>query len=166
MLFGLANAGVVVSAFGDATWLVLAGLMLGKPVGVWLFGMVAAKTLKFGMPTGMDGTGPVHRRRNCRDRIHRLALRCHRRLPARCRPAGSQDGRPDFVRHGRRIHHPRTHAGNPAPVLRSGLSAPSPFPAWRGAGSTQNIRRKDPLGRTGPALQRSGDARMGLAVGT
>ncbi len=56
MLFGLANAGVVVSAFGDATWLVLAGLMLGKPIGVWLFGMFAAKTLKFGMPVGMNGS--------------------------------------------------------------------------------------------------------------
>ena len=56
MLFGLANAGVVVTAFGDATWLVLAGLMLGKPIGVWLFGMFAAKTLKFGMPAGMNGS--------------------------------------------------------------------------------------------------------------
>ena len=55
MLFGLANAGVVVSAFGDATWLVLGGLMLGKPIGIWLFGMLAAKSLKFGMPSGMDG---------------------------------------------------------------------------------------------------------------
>ena len=53
MLFGLANAGVVVSAFGDATWLVLGGLMLGKPFGVWLCGMLAAKPLKFGMPKGM-----------------------------------------------------------------------------------------------------------------
>ena len=55
MLFGLANAGVVVSSFGDATWLVLAGLFIGKPIGIWLFGMIAAGPLKFGMPAGMDG---------------------------------------------------------------------------------------------------------------
>lgn len=53
-LFGLLNAGVVVSAMGDATWLVLAGLLLGKPLGIWLCGMFAARTLNFGFPEGMN----------------------------------------------------------------------------------------------------------------
>ncbi len=36
MLFGFANAGVVFSSMGDATWLVLGGLIIGKPVGILL----------------------------------------------------------------------------------------------------------------------------------
>lgn len=32
--FGLANAGVPLSSVGSPTWLVLAGLMLGKPIGI------------------------------------------------------------------------------------------------------------------------------------
>ncbi len=52
-LFGLLNAGVVFEAIGDATWLVLIGLLIGKPLGIWLCGMFAAKTLKFGFPEGM-----------------------------------------------------------------------------------------------------------------
>lgn len=54
-LFGLGNAGVQFSSVGDATWLVLAGLFIGKPFGVWLFGEFAAHTLKLGMPDGMNG---------------------------------------------------------------------------------------------------------------
>lgn len=54
-LFGLGNAGVEFSSVGDATWLVLAGLFIGKPFGVWLFGEFAARTLKLGMPDGMTG---------------------------------------------------------------------------------------------------------------
>lgn len=52
-LFGLMNAGVEFSAIGDATWLVLAGLIVGKPVGILLFGWFAATTLRLGMPQGM-----------------------------------------------------------------------------------------------------------------
>ncbi|MEM9550382.1 MAG: Na+/H+ antiporter NhaA [Pseudomonadota bacterium] len=51
--FGLMNAGVEFSAMGDATWLVLAGLIIGKPFGVLLFGWVAANPLKLGIPAGM-----------------------------------------------------------------------------------------------------------------
>ena len=51
--FGLLNAGVVFSALGPATYLVLAGLMIGKPVGIWAFGLFAAKGLGFGMPPGL-----------------------------------------------------------------------------------------------------------------
>ena len=51
--FGLLNAGVEFSAIGDATWLVLAGLIVGKPIGIFLFGWLAAVPLKLGMPEGL-----------------------------------------------------------------------------------------------------------------
>ena len=51
--FGLLNAGVEFSAIGDATWLVLAGLLIGKPVGILLMGWIAAKPLGLGIPEGM-----------------------------------------------------------------------------------------------------------------
>lgn len=51
--FGLLNAGVVFSAIGDPTWLVLAGLIIGKPVGVLIFGIIGAHVLKLGLPQGM-----------------------------------------------------------------------------------------------------------------
>lgn len=52
LLFGFANAGVEFSSAGSATWLVLAGLFIGKPFGVWLFGE-AALAMGFGLPEGM-----------------------------------------------------------------------------------------------------------------
>lgn len=52
-LFGLANAGVAFSAIGAATWLVLAGLVIGKPLGITLFGWVAAYPMRLGLPEGM-----------------------------------------------------------------------------------------------------------------
>jgi len=51
--FGLANAGVEFSAIGAPTWLVLAGLVLGKPLGVLSFGWIAARGLGLGLPPGM-----------------------------------------------------------------------------------------------------------------
>lgn len=54
-LFGLLNAGVQFSAMGEATWLVLAGLLIGKPLGIWAMGMLAAKPMGLGLPDGMDG---------------------------------------------------------------------------------------------------------------
>jgi Na+:H+ antiporter, NhaA family len=51
--FGLANAGVEFSAMGEATWLVLAGLVIGKPLGIALFGWVAARPMGLGLPAGM-----------------------------------------------------------------------------------------------------------------
>ena len=51
--FGLCNAGVQFSSMGDATWLVLAGLLIGKPVGILLMGWIAAVPLKLGIPAGM-----------------------------------------------------------------------------------------------------------------
>ena len=54
LLFGFANAGVEFSSIGDATWLVLAGLIIGKPIGILIMGWVAAKPLGLGMPEGME----------------------------------------------------------------------------------------------------------------
>jgi NhaA family Na+:H+ antiporter len=51
--FGLLNAGVEFNSIGDATWLVLAGLMIGKPAGILIFGWVAARPLGLGLPQGM-----------------------------------------------------------------------------------------------------------------
>ena len=50
--FGLANAGVEFSAMSEATWLVLAGLVIGKPLGITLLGIWGARA--FGMPEGMS----------------------------------------------------------------------------------------------------------------
>ena len=51
--FGLANAGVEFSSIGDATWLVLLGLIVGKPVGILLLGWIAAVPMRLGLPEGM-----------------------------------------------------------------------------------------------------------------
>ncbi|MFD2740836.1 Na+/H+ antiporter NhaA [Sulfitobacter aestuarii] len=51
--FGLFNAGVQFSAIGPATWLVLAGLLIGKPLGIVAFGWLAAHPLRLGLPLGM-----------------------------------------------------------------------------------------------------------------
>ncbi|MBF9035046.1 sodium:proton antiporter [Rhodobacterales bacterium HKCCE2091] len=52
-LFGLLNAGVEFSSMGPATWLVLLGLIVGKPIGITLFGWIAARPLGLGIPAGM-----------------------------------------------------------------------------------------------------------------
>lgn len=51
--FGLANAGVEFSAIGAPTWLVLSGLIVGKPVGIFALGWFAARVLRLGLPEGM-----------------------------------------------------------------------------------------------------------------
>jgi NhaA family Na+:H+ antiporter len=51
--FGLLNAGVEFSSIGSPTWLVLAGLLIGKPFGVLLFGWFAARVMGLGLPQGM-----------------------------------------------------------------------------------------------------------------
>jgi NhaA family Na+:H+ antiporter len=51
--FGLLNAGVEFSAIGAPTWLVLSGLIVGKPVGIFLFGWLAVRFLRFDLPEGM-----------------------------------------------------------------------------------------------------------------
>ncbi|MEO0389568.1 MAG: Na+/H+ antiporter NhaA [Pseudomonadota bacterium] len=52
-LFGLLNAGVAFKEIGEATWLVLAGLLIGKPLGILAFGWIAARPLGLGIPEGM-----------------------------------------------------------------------------------------------------------------
>lgn len=51
--FGLLNAGVAFGSIGEATWLVLLGLLVGKPLGIFLFGWIAARPLGLGIPEGM-----------------------------------------------------------------------------------------------------------------
>lgn len=51
--FGLLNAGVEFSAISEATWLVLAGLIIGKPVGIFIMGWLAAYPMRLGLPAGM-----------------------------------------------------------------------------------------------------------------
>lgn len=51
--FGLLNAGVEFNAISEVTWLVLAGLIIGKPVGILLFGWLAAYPMRLGLPAGM-----------------------------------------------------------------------------------------------------------------
>lgn len=51
--FGLLNAGVEFNSIGSATWLVLAGLIIGKPLGILIFGWIAARPLGLGLPQGM-----------------------------------------------------------------------------------------------------------------
>lgn len=51
--FGLANAGVEFSAIGAPTWLVMFGLLIGKPLGIFALGWFAARALRLGMPEGM-----------------------------------------------------------------------------------------------------------------
>lgn len=53
LLFGLMNAGVEFGAVGVPTLLVLLGLVVGKPVGIFSCGYVAARVLGFGLPEGM-----------------------------------------------------------------------------------------------------------------
>jgi len=52
--FGLMNAGVEFSAISEPTWLVFFGLLIGKPVGIFLMGWIAARPLGLGLPDGMD----------------------------------------------------------------------------------------------------------------
>ncbi len=53
-LFGLVNAGVVFSNVGTGTWLVLVGLVVGKPLGITLFTFVGEKLFKLQLPQGMN----------------------------------------------------------------------------------------------------------------
>jgi len=53
-LFGLVNAGVAFSSFGVGTWLVLLGLIIGKPLGITLFTWMGDKLLGLQIPEGMN----------------------------------------------------------------------------------------------------------------
>lgn len=52
-LFGFANAGVKFASIGVPTLLVLLGLLVGKPIGILLFGWLGARPMRLGMPQGM-----------------------------------------------------------------------------------------------------------------
>ena len=52
-LFGLVNAGVVFGSVGTGTYLVLAGLLVGKPVGIVALTWFAEKVLRLEKPAGM-----------------------------------------------------------------------------------------------------------------
>jgi NhaA family Na+:H+ antiporter len=54
MLFGFANAGVAFGSMGEGTWLVTGGLLIGKPVGIFLFTVLACKLFGLQMPRGMN----------------------------------------------------------------------------------------------------------------
>ncbi|MGR3484131.1 MAG: Na+/H+ antiporter NhaA [Paracoccaceae bacterium] len=51
--FGLLNAGVAFTSIGSPTWLVVAGLIVGKPLGILAFGWLAARPMGLGLPAGM-----------------------------------------------------------------------------------------------------------------
>ncbi len=51
-LFGLLSAGVALDAIGDATIAVLAGLLFGKLIGIYLFGILGDRL--YGLPEGMS----------------------------------------------------------------------------------------------------------------
>lgn len=51
--FGLLNAGVALTAVGPGTMAVLGGLLIGKPLGIFAFGMLAAYVFRLGLPIGM-----------------------------------------------------------------------------------------------------------------
>jgi NhaA family Na+:H+ antiporter len=51
--FGLANAGVPFGRIGPGTWFVLAGLLLGKPIGIMLAAH-AARLVGATLPSGLQ----------------------------------------------------------------------------------------------------------------
>ena len=51
--YGLMNAGVAFTSIAAPTWLVLAGLLVGKPLGILAMGWIAAHPLRLGLPAGM-----------------------------------------------------------------------------------------------------------------
>lgn len=52
-LFGLANAGVVLANVAAGTWVVMAGLIIGKPLGITLFAWIGQKLFRLNLPSGM-----------------------------------------------------------------------------------------------------------------
>jgi NhaA family Na+:H+ antiporter len=53
-VFGLVNAGVPLTAFGSTTYLVLFGLLLGKPAGIFLGGLLARTVFRLSLPHGLS----------------------------------------------------------------------------------------------------------------
>ncbi len=59
MLFGLANAGVLLGNVGVATGLVATALLVGKPLGISLMTVLAVRGLRLEMPEGMKMTDVI-----------------------------------------------------------------------------------------------------------
>jgi NhaA family Na+:H+ antiporter len=53
LLFGLVNAGVPLSSMGEVTWMVLGSLVVGKPLGIFMFAMMAG-ALGFPRAVGLE----------------------------------------------------------------------------------------------------------------
>lgn len=53
-LFGLVNAGVVLSSVGETTWAVTIGLLVGKPLGIFVFALLSVYLLRLKLPEGMN----------------------------------------------------------------------------------------------------------------
>lgn len=53
-VFGLVNAGVPLTAFGSTTRLVLLGLLFGKPIGIFVGGLLSKKVLRLELPSGLS----------------------------------------------------------------------------------------------------------------
>ena len=53
-VFGLVNAGVSLKAFGSTTYLVLFGLLFGKPAGIFLGGVFCRTVLRLSLPGGLS----------------------------------------------------------------------------------------------------------------
>ncbi|HLU48257.1 MAG TPA: Na+/H+ antiporter NhaA, partial [Planctomycetota bacterium] len=53
-LFGLVNAGVAIGSHGNGTWLVMAGLLIGKPLGITLLTLLGTRLLGLQMSSGMS----------------------------------------------------------------------------------------------------------------
>ena len=53
-MFALVNAGVVFASMGTGTYLVLLGLLVGKPIGICLLTWIALRFAKLEMPVGMN----------------------------------------------------------------------------------------------------------------
>ncbi|MDA1018070.1 MAG: Na+/H+ antiporter NhaA [Planctomycetota bacterium] len=52
--FGLMNAGVAFTSVGLGTWLVLVGLLIGKPLGITVFTWISQKVFRLQIPGGMN----------------------------------------------------------------------------------------------------------------
>ena len=52
-LFGLLNAGVLLGAAGGPTWIVLLALLAGKPIGIFLSGLLGTKLLRLELSDGI-----------------------------------------------------------------------------------------------------------------
>ncbi len=53
-MFGLVNAGVAMTNVGTGTWLVLMGLVVGKPLGITLFTWIGERLFKLEIPGAMS----------------------------------------------------------------------------------------------------------------